>query len=397
MDPGIYRKVIFQATSKKKLVCVPCLRYITNNQRRRHPWPGLIHAPAYHQTRQATLKLLLEPHACLCAARRQADWEKPMIRFHTSWLRTALVAAVAAAAMPAMAFAQPVPPTTSPVATGLPAAQSTAPACAPACAVGTADRSQADRQAGTGTAGSVSSGPTSRNDFYLRAGVVLDRSEKTRFKDADCTSTSPAALYGCGNGIDNAPLSSLGDFGTMAGFELGLGYAVAPALRLEAVIQYRPNFSFEGRANFTQTTDQQAVSADLSSLTGMLAAYLDLPELGLPRPGPFSPFIGAGGGLSRINIDETHMAFPKTTTIVPGGQRGNFAWMLVAGFAASPREKITLDLAWRYTDHGTVETGRAKGRIVWRDGNRDPLEIDLAGTRADLRGHGLRLSLRYAF
>ena len=245
LDPGIYRKVIFQATSKKKLVCVACLRYIINHQSRRHPWPGLIHAPAYHQTQQATFKLLLEPHV---------DWEKPMIRFHTSWLRTALVAAVAAAAMPAMASAQPVPPTTSPVAIG--------------------------------TAGSVSSGPTSRDDFYLRAGVVLDRSEKTRFKDTDCTSTSPAALYGCGNGIDNAPLSSLGDFGTMAGFELGLGYAVAPALRLEAVIQYRPNFSFEGRANFTQTTDQQAVSADLSSLTGMLAAYLDLSELGLPRPVP---------------------------------------------------------------------------------------------------------------
>ena len=233
-----------------------------------------------------------------------------------------------------------------------------------------------------GAAGSPSPTPTSRNDFYLRAGLVLDKPEKTRFKDTDCTSTSPAALYGCGNGIDNAPLSSLGDFGTTAGFELGLGYAATPALRLEALIQYRPNFSFEGRANFTQTTDQQAVSADLSSLIGMLAAYLDLPELGLPRPGPFSPFIGAGGGLSRINIDETHMAFPKTTTIVPGGQRGNFAWMLVAGFAASPGEKVTLDLAWRYTDYGAVETGRAKGRIVWRDGNRDPLEIDLAGTRA---------------
>lgn len=282
-----------------------------------------------------------------------------MIRFHAPWLQTALIATVAATAMPAMASAQ--------------------------------------NTARPGAAGSPSPAPTSRNDFYLRAGVVLDRPEKTRFRDTDCTSTSPAALYGCGNGIDNAPLSSLGDFGTTAGFELGLGYAAAPVLRLEALIQYRSNFSFQGRANFTQTTGQQAVSADLSSLTGMLAAYLDLPELGLPRPGPFSPFIGAAGGLSRIDIDETQMAFPKTTTIVPGGQRGNFAWMLMAGLAASPRKKITLDLAWRYTDYGTVETGRARGRIVWRDGNRDPLEIDLAGTRADLRGHGLRLSLRYAF
>ena len=294
-----------------------------------------------------------------------------MIRFHASWLRTALAAAVATTAS-GMAFAQTTstsarscPFTTSPVAIG--------------------------------AAESVSSGPTSRDDFYFRAGVVLDGSQETRFKDVDCSSTSPAALYGCGNGSDDAPLSSLGDFGTMAGFEFGLGYAATPALRIEAVIQHRPNFSFEGRANFTQTTGRQAVSADLSSLTGMLAAYLDLPELGLPRLGPFSPFIGAGGGLSRIDIDETQMEFPKTATLVPGGQRVNLAWMLGAGFAASPGENVTLDLAWRYTDYGAVETGRARGRIVWHDGNRDPLEINFAETRADLRGHGLMLSLRHVF
>ncbi len=305
----------------------------------------------------------------LRAARRLG---KPMIRFH-AWLRTALVTVTA---IPAMAFAQ----TTDTIIRSTSARTgpfTTSPAA--------------------GAAGSISSGPASRGDFYFRAGVVLDGSEETRFRDADCSSASPAALYGCGNGNDDAPLSSAGDFGTMAGFEFGLGYAAAPALRLEAVIRHRPIFSFEGRANFVQTAGRQAVSAELSSLTGMLVAYLDLPGLGLPRLGPFSPFIGAGGGLSRIDIDETHMEFPKTTTIVPGGQRVNLAWMLGAGFAASPGEKTTLDLAWRYTDYGAVETGRAKGRIVWRDGSRDPLEIDLAGTRADLRGHGLMLSLRYAF
>ena len=117
----------------------------------------------------------------------------------------------------------------------------------------------------------------------------------------------------------------------------------------------------------------------------------------MPRLGPFSPFIGAGGGLSRIDIDETQMEFPKTATLVPGGQRVNLAWMLGAGFAASPGENVTLDLAWRYTDYGAVETGRARGRIVWHDGNRDPLEINFAETRADLRGHGLMLSLRHVF
>ena len=37
------------------------------------------------------------------------------------------------------------------------------------------------------------------------------------------------------------------------------------------------------------------------------------------------------------------------------------------------------------------------GRVVWRDGSREPLPLELAPTRARLKGHGVRLSLRYAF
>ena len=275
-----------------------------------------------------------------------------MISFRASWLRTALVRAVVAAAIPAMAFAQ--------------------------------------------TTGAISESASS-GDFYFRAGFAIDWSEETRFKDKDCSSASPAALYGCGKGVGGAPLGSLGDFGTMAGFELGFGRVVVPALRLEAVIQHHPDFSFKGRANFVQTTGRQTVSADLSSLSGMLATYMDLLELGLPRLGPFSPFIGGGVGLSRIDIDESLMEFPRTTTIVPGGRRVNLAWMLTAGVATSLAANLTLDVAWRYTDSGAIETGRAKGRVVWRDGSRDPLEIDLAGTRANLSSHGLRVFLRYSF
>ena len=50
---------------------------------------------------------------------------------------------------------------------------------------------------------------------------------------------------------------------------------------------------------------------------------------------------------------------------------------------------MTLDLAWRYTDYGAVQTGKGGGRIVWRDGSRAPLELDLAPTKADLASHGL--------
>ena len=300
-----------------------------------------------------------------------------MIRFRASWLRRVLVGAVAATAIPSMVFAQ---------TTG----------------TGTESMSARTESLDTPPASAdapvpVSSGVAASGDLYFRAGIALDWSKETRFKDKDCSSTSPVALYGCGKGPDGAPFNSLGDFGTMAGFELGIGYVVVPFLRLEAAVQYHSSFSFEGRANFLQRTRKQEVSADMSSLSAMLAAYLDLPELGLPRLGPFSPFVGGGIGLSRIDIDETHMEFPKTTTIVAGGQRVNLAWMLTAGVATSVGERMTLEFAWRYTDSGIVETGRGKGRVVWRDGSRDPLELDLLETRANLSSHGLRVSVRYAF
>lgn len=303
-----------------------------------------------------------------------------MLRF-----RTALVAFFAFAAVPAATFAQ-----TTGATVELPSNTSSR-----AGAVTLAQASGAAAEA----ASARPSSPVALDGLYLRAGFVLDRSKRTRFTDEDCSSTSPGplALYGCGAGIDGAPLSSLGDFGTMAGFELGLGHVTSSALRLEALVQYLPSFSFEGRANFVRTPGRQAVSADMSSLTAMLAAYLDLPALGLPRVGPMIPFIGSGAGLSRIRIGDTRMDFPELNqrTVVPGGKHTGFAWMVTAGVALPVWEKVTLDVAWRYTDHGAVRTDRADG-VVYREG-RPPLVLDLAPTRADLRGHGFTVSLRYAF
>ena len=135
------------------------------------------------------------------------------------------------------------------------------------------------------------SGAAAGGDRYLRAGVGVGRPAETTFADRDCSSTTPAALYGCGQGSDGAPYRSRGDFGTARALEVGLGYAVAPAARLEVLADYRPRFAFEGRANFLEPDRRQSVAAKLSSLSGMLVGYVDLPGLGLPRLGPF---IGVG-------------------------------------------------------------------------------------------------------
>lgn len=225
-------------------------------------------------------------------------------------------------------------------------------------------------------------------ELYYRGGIAFDLSEETRFLDVDCTSQNPAALYGCGEGIDGAPLGAAGDFGSTPGIEIGVGRGLASVLRFEALAQYRPGLSFRGRSNFVQTRGIQAASAELSSLSGLVAAYLQW-------PGRAGPFLGGGAGLSRVAIGETRLRFRKTDTIVPGARRLGSVWMVTAGVSAGLGPCFVLDLAWRYTESGAVETGPGKGRILWRDGSHEPIELDLAETGADLATHGLRASIRW--
>ncbi len=246
------------------------------------------------------------------------------------------------------------------------------------------------------TAMCLPSGAAVAGDYYLRGGIGLDWQGNTAFTDTDCSGTAPAALYGCGTGGDGAPYRSAGRFGTVPAVELGLGYA-SGAVRFEVLAEYRPHFTFEGRANFLARGRRQDVSAKLSSVSGMVAGFVDLAPLGLPKPGPFAPFIGAGVGAVHTRIGKTTMTLPATTTSVPGGSRTGLAWMATAGVAVALDERVVLDLAWRYSDLGEIRTPRGAGRVVWRDGSREPLPLDLAPTKARLKGHGVRLSLRYAF
>ena len=134
--------------------------------------------------------------------------------------------------------------------------------------------------------------------------------------------------------------------------------------------EYRPRFTFVGRANFLETGHRQSVAADLSSLSAMLAAYVDLAGMGVPRLSSLAPFVGAGVGAVHNGIGETRMTFPKTTTIVPCASRTDVAWMLTAGFAVPLGEGTTLDLAWRFTPTSAWST-RSVAVVGWY-GRREP-------------------------
>ena len=237
-------------------------------------------------------------------------------------------------------------------------------------------------------------------DSYIRGSVLFDRPKDTGFLDDDCSSADDR--YACETGID-------GDFETMTGLELGLGYAMMPALRLEAALQYRPEFSFKGQADISLpqlgSPAELDFAAELNVWSAMLSAYLDIPipGFGLLRHTPLSPFVGVGGGVSRIDVGDadfggSQLESQANRLILSGDHQFSFSWMLSAGIAVS-LAKWTVDVAWRYTDLGGVEsaTGIAEDVCRLAGCNLPDIDLPLASTLGELRSHGLTLSLRYAF
>ena len=241
-------------------------------------------------------------------------------------------------------------------------------------------------------------------DSYIRGSVLFDRPKDTGFLDDDCSTADDR--YACETGID-------GDFETMTGLELGLGYAMMPAFRLEAALQYRPEFSFKGQADISLQDDflplnltaERDFTADLTVWSAMLSAYLDIPipGLGLLRHTPLSPFVGIGGGVSRIEIGDadfggSQLESQASRLLLPGDHQFSFSWMLSAGIAVS-LANWTVDVAWRYTDLGGIEsaTGIAEDVCRLAGCNLPDIDLPLASTLGELRSHGLTLSLRYAF
>ena len=68
---------------------------------------------------------------------------------------------------------------------------------------------------------------------------------------------------------------------------LGSGTPCRPPWRLEALVTYRPRFTFDGRANFLDPDRRQSVSADLAALSGILAPVFPSKKEGIGLRGAF--------------------------------------------------------------------------------------------------------------
>ena len=228
---------------------------------------------------------------------------------------------------------------------------------------------------------------------YLRLGAGLQWPEPSALKDQRCSSTSPPALFGCGSGDDGRSLGAYGGFDQAPVVDAAIGYRWTSWLRTEALLHWSPQLNVSAQSNFLGAGSNQPVSASGNGLAGFGVLYVDGPSLATVRP-----FMGAGLGAARTSLSDVTYRFPAISsdavTVTSGGRSTSFAYLLTAGVSIPVSERLDLDLAYRWTDLGTVKTNAGSAKLV-RPAGRSKLAI--AGTEIDLQTQAVVASLRFRF
>jgi opacity protein-like surface antigen len=188
-------------------------------------------------------------------------------------------------------------------------------------------------------------------------------------------------------GFDAAPL-----------FGLGIGYSFNRWLRFDVTGEYRGAANFKGLdvgalpgGGFAS----DRYTASKSEWTFMFNGYVDLGTWY-----NFTPFVGAGVGVSRNTIsnfgdfstciDSSNCALGGSDAFGGTASTWNVAWALHAGLAYQLSQNVTLELAYRYIDLGKARSGD----LVAFDGTNNinnPMEFN------HLTSNDVKLGLRFNF
>ena len=229
------------------------------------------------------------------------------------------------------------------------------------------------------------------DEYYMRLGVGLERMDDSEFRDLNCNSGNDRLLYGCGR-----PFYSTGGYDSDLVLELGVGYDTGMSARIELLIDYRPEFKYSGEPNYLMTSPEKT-DITLSTFSSMIAVFIDLDRIGFPEMGSFRPFIGAGIGGTYNKVKSKTLTFPVSRLIVPPGNHADVAWMVTAGYSVALDNELTLDVAWRHTDLGSVRTGKGEGVVKYNDTRPDRPLPNTLPSKSRLKGQGIHISLRRSF
>jgi opacity protein-like surface antigen len=227
---------------------------------------------------------------------------------------------------------------------------------------------------------------------YVAVGAAAARPARVTLLDRDCSSSQPAAVFGCGSGNDGVPLGARGELRHGRAFDIAVGREAGRA-RAEIVFTSRSGFALDAAANFTGVAGQQPVSARARSRSLFLAAAIDVG----PRSWRLRPFVAAGAGVARNDIGQITFAFPgiapDAVTITRGGRTTGFSWTGGAGVSIA-LGGIAVDVAMRYVDLGHVGSHGGEAAIVRPTRT---LRLDIGGTEMRWRAREVGVSVRRKF
>jgi len=177
------------------------------------------------------------------------------------------------------------------------------------------------------------------------------------------------------------------------GYGGGVGYRIAPWLRVDATFDQREATrysAYSSRTNFL--TGYNVEAGRLGVLTGLVNVYADLGTWwGL------TPYIGGGIGFAQTDF---RRGYTQTTCLIDACDGGpgagarpavvrpnrsvtNLAWSLTGGVAYALGAGFSLDASYRYVSLGRAESGVDAYRF--------------GSSLKDLAANEVRIGLRYAF
>jgi len=235
----------------------------------------------------------------------------------------------------------------------------------------------------------------------------LIRSADTRFYDGD--DAGNAALYGSDERFDAGAIDNGPEFHLAAGVRTPSGVRVQLEVGLARSLDYR------GNTNYRNSGTRQPAEADVDAWQLLLSGVYEFPGWELARGRALRPFVGIGVGLTGYRLTGYVQRFPDPddpngylrrgpggevpSTALPGGSGRNLSGVVTAGVSIPIRERVHLDLTYRYGDRGEIGTKVGDIAIVrYRaDGTKREIRVPINETSAELRTHTLLAKFRFGF
>lgn len=173
-------------------------------------------------------------------------------------------------------------------------------------------------------------------------------------------------------------------------FGLGIGWKHSHWLRFDATGDYRGDALFLGQDQYPAigggTAGTNEYTADIQSWLGLANAYIDMGNWC-----GFTPYIGAGIGFSTLTVSgmKDINVFNRSVAYGQDNTNTNFAWALHAGVSFDVSPQVAIDLAYRYADLGTAQSGT----VTTFDGAASNSGVFIR----DITANDVMLGMRYKF